>query len=84
MDEDVVNLAVEQNRVIVTQDLDFGRIYYFHHREQIGVLLLRLRGSSIAGIEARVREFLNRTDMGSKRLDRCLIVLEPHRYRVLR
>lgn len=68
----------------MTQDLDFGRLYYFHHRGQVGVVVLRLSRLTFAGMEERVKQFLARMVGEGRDVDRTLVVLEPHRYRVLR
>ncbi len=82
-DAQVVDRAVAEDRMVVTFDLDFGRLYYFHRRGQVGVLLLRLGRLSFPAMETRLREFLGRVDIEARGLQRALIVLEPHRYRVL-
>lgn len=75
---------MSEDRVVVTFDLDFGRLYYFHYRERVGILLMRLSRLTFPAMEKRLREFLQRADLEGRGLRRCLIVLEPHRYRVLR
>ncbi|MBU7042136.1 MAG: DUF5615 family PIN-like protein [Theionarchaea archaeon] len=37
-DEEVLTLAIEQNRVIITLDLDFGEIFHFHERGRVGIM----------------------------------------------
>jgi predicted nuclease of predicted toxin-antitoxin system len=83
-DEEVIQKARDEDRVVVTQDLDFGRLYYFHHRGQVGVIVMRLSRLTFAGMEARLREFLAKAAAESKPIDRALVVLEPHRHRKLR
>lgn len=82
-DEDVVDLAIREDRMIVTQDLEFGRIYFFHRRGRVDIPVLRLARLSLPGMERGLREFLERTDLEGRGLHRGLIVLEPHRHRVL-
>lgn len=38
-DDKVVNLAVEENRIIITHDLGFGSIYYFSKGGQVGIIV---------------------------------------------
>lgn len=83
-DEEVIDAAIQGGRMIVTQDLDFGRLYYFHHRGQVGMLVLRMSRLTFAGMEKRVREFLEKTDLEARGFHRSLVVLEAHRHRVLR
>ena len=83
-DEEVVELAISEDRLLVTQDLDFGRLYHLHRRGELGIIVLRLARLSLAGMEARLSEFLKGTDIQTRGWSRSLVVLEPHRYRVMR
>jgi len=44
-DDDVLKLAVAQQRVLITEDKDFGSLIYGRRLNHAGVLLLRLRRS---------------------------------------
>ena len=83
-DEEVIEQAIREQRIVVTFDLDFGRLYYFHHRGRVGILVLRLNRLTFSGQEGRLKEFLGRVDLEGRGLERSLIVLEAHRYRILR
>ena len=41
-DEEVLNKAVYENRILITVDKDFGEMIYRERREHCGVILLRL------------------------------------------
>ena len=81
-DEKVVELAIAEGRILVTLDLDFGRIFHLHRRGEFGVLVLRLARLTVAGMATRVGEFLAMTDFEARGWTRSLIVVEPHRHRV--
>ncbi len=83
-DEEVIGQAIREQRIVVTFDLDFGRLYYFHYRGRVGILVLRLNRLTFSGQEERLKEFLGRVDLEGQGLERSLIVLEAHRYRILR
>jgi predicted nuclease of predicted toxin-antitoxin system len=40
-DEWVMNLAVSENRILLTEDKDFGWLIYAHGHKAIGVIFLR-------------------------------------------
>lgn len=42
-DEEIVSFCKRNKRVILTNDLDFGQIFYFKEMGEIGVVLLRSR-----------------------------------------
>jgi len=46
-DEDIVRYALENDRVILTFDLDFGTIYYLSAPERLRVLVLRLKQQTV-------------------------------------
>jgi predicted nuclease of predicted toxin-antitoxin system len=82
-DEAILEVAEAGGRMVVTFDLDFGRLYLFQHRGRVGVLLMRLSRLTFPAMERRLREFLGKVDLEARGLQRALIVLEPHRHRVL-
>ena len=45
-DDEVLVLGLQQSRILLTSDLDFGRMVYRQNRVPSGVVLLRLRASS--------------------------------------
>ncbi len=71
-----------EGRVLVTSDLDFGRLYHLRFRGEVGILVLRIRPPTFETMEARVRVFLREADLEA--LADSLVLLESHRYRVLR
>jgi len=46
-DEKIVEKAIEEERIIITFDLDFGEIFYFSTKEKFGVVILRLKESNV-------------------------------------
>ena len=45
-DDQVVDFAKNEHRVIITFDQDFGEIYYLKERGSIGAIVLKTRGSN--------------------------------------
>lgn len=84
LDEDVVSLAVRENRVIITHDLDFGSIYYFFQRKKVGVIVLRVHPPTVEETNHVLKNFLEKVDLEKNSLTKCLITLNRRRYRVLR
>lgn len=78
-DEEVLERALNEKRVLITEDLDFGRLVYARGRPTAGVLLVRFPNSARAAKPATVVEVVAR--LGS-RLQRAFGVVEPGRVRV--
>ncbi len=81
-DEEVLDRAMRENRVLVTSDLDFGRLYHLRFRGEVGIIVLRIRPPAFGTIQARVRSFLREADL--EELTDSLVLLESRRYRILR
>ena len=78
-DEDVVAYAKSDRRVIVTEDLDFGRLYTHYNRGRIGIIVMRLRNQSIAAVIGLLGRFFADTSTTSIDLDRSLVLLDDER-----
>lgn len=81
-DDQVVELAKQTSRVIITQDMDFGRLYYRYQRGQIGVIVLRLRNQSIDAVDTILNRFFNDPGTIAIDLERSLVVIDESRVRV--
>lgn len=46
-DQEVLEKAYRENRVLVTNDKDFGLLVYYSRHPHVGVVLLRLRDESL-------------------------------------
>ena len=83
-DDEVINLAVRENRIIITHDLGFGSIYYFSKRGQVGIIVLRIQPPTVEEVNRALRNFVKKVNLEKEKLTKCLIILNRRRYRVLR
>lgn len=81
LDEDVIDLAVREERVLLTEDKDFGQLVYAGARPSAGVVLIRFPGGARAQVAATVVDFLRERGTG---LAGCFAVVQPGRIRVRR
>lgn len=77
-DVQVLAIAVEESRVLITNDRDFGALVFQQGLPHSGVILLRLPMTQLPGAIERVNDVLSRY---SDRLDRFLVVT-AHQVRV--
>ena len=77
-DEAVVVLALQDRRVLLTEDKDFGQIVLASGKRQIGVVLMRFGVSARPALAAAVLESVDRL---GDRLARAFVVIEPGRIR---
>jgi predicted nuclease of predicted toxin-antitoxin system len=78
-DATVIELAVRERRVFVTEDRDFGQLVYAASKPTYGVILLRFPSSARAALPGILTEFL--MNYGDKLEDR-FVVLQPGRIRL--
>jgi predicted nuclease of predicted toxin-antitoxin system len=78
-DEEVLERAANEQRVLITEDLDFGRLVFAGEGRSAGVVLLRFPSRARRAKPATVVEAV--TKLGS-RLQDAFTVVEPGRVRV--
>lgn len=78
-DEQVLERAAHEQRVLITEDLDFGNLVFAHGRSEAGVILLRFRSPARRAKPVTVVEAVSR--LGS-RLRSAFVVIEPGRVRI--
>lgn len=78
-DEQVLARALNENRVLITEDRDFGELVYARGHSSAGVMLLRFRSSVRLTKAATVVDAVARLDA---RLKNSFTVVEPGRVRV--
>jgi predicted nuclease of predicted toxin-antitoxin system len=79
-DEQVLSVACDEARILVTNDRDFGEMVIRRGKSHSGIVYLRLPGASVERKIARLRAVLVSHE---NQLDRFLVVTE-HRIRVVR
>jgi predicted nuclease of predicted toxin-antitoxin system len=78
-DSAVIALAREQQRVLLTEDKDFGRLVYAHGEGASGVVFIRFPGSARTNLPAAALDLVDRF---GGRLPTAFVVLEPGRVRI--
>jgi len=78
-DSEVLERAVRDMRVLLTEDKDFGQLIYAGARKSSGVILIRFPPSARPALPAQV---LVTIQHHGEQLAGAFVVLEPHRTRV--
>ncbi len=78
-DEWLMGLAVSENRVLLTEDKDFGRLIYAHGHKAIGVIFLRYPVSERHRIAQDLVELVKQKN---KKLVGCFVTITPQRIRI--
>jgi predicted nuclease of predicted toxin-antitoxin system len=78
-DSDVMDLALRERRILLTEDKDFGQLVYAHARRTTGVIFLRFPP------QARKQTARNLTKMVKQEGDKLIgsfVVVQPGRIRI--
>jgi predicted nuclease of predicted toxin-antitoxin system len=78
-DSEVIRLAVRENRILLTEDKDFGRLVYSHGQETLGVIFLRFPTFARRQIS---RDVVDLVKQQGEKLAGCFITVQPGRIRV--
>jgi predicted nuclease of predicted toxin-antitoxin system len=80
-DVEVADLSVREDRVLVTEDKDFGQLVYAHRRAACGVILVRYPALSRRELCA---DIVKLTEQREEALRNSFVVLQPGRVRITR
>lgn len=78
-DEWVMALALHEDRVLLTEDKDFGQLVFAAGRQTLGVVLIRFPASARPALGARILELVHKH---AERLTGSFVVLQPERIRI--
>ncbi|SRR6266705_3288526 len=78
-DERVIALALDDRRILVTEDKDFGRLVFAAGSKSLGVVLIRFPASARSAVGARTIELVRKH---ADRLTGSFVVLQPERIRI--
>ncbi len=78
-DKDVMELALAENRILLTEDKDFGRLTFAAQVDSPGVILIRFPASARGTLAAAVRRLV--AEQGSQ-LGTAFVVLRPGSTRI--
>jgi len=80
-DFEVVKLAVREERILLTEDKDFGQLVYAYGQETLGVIFLRFPISARKQISKEVVNLIKRQ---GEKLFGCFVTVQPGRVRMSR
>ena len=80
-DKDIVRIAIDKKRDILTLDLDFGHIYFFSRRGELNIFVLRPSIITVSNLETILKENLLCIEESD---ENGLYILKETGYRVLR
>ena len=83
-DTEIVKKAIGEKRIILTFDLDFGKIFYFSSRKKFSVIVLKLRDQTVESVNETLDWVLKTKLLEKKEFKNSLIIVQERRIRVRR
>ena len=80
-DTAILDLAVREHRILLTEDKDFGELVHANARAASGVILVRFPGNARATLPTAVTTLVNEK---GEQLFGCFVVVQPGRIRISR
>ena len=80
-DSDILKLSHAQNRILLTEDKDFGWLVFVSHAESAGVVLIRFPGNAPSTLPGSV---VLLAEKHASELQNAFVVLEPNQVRFSR
>ena len=78
-DSEIIGLAFREERILLTEDKDFGRLVYSHGQETLGVIFLRFPTFARRQIS---RDVVNLVKQQGEKLAGSFITVQPGRIRM--
>ena len=78
-DEEVLKLADDEERIIITNDKDFGELYFLQHKAKNGILLLRFANEKTANKISALNEVIKKFE---NKLRHSFIVVSENKIRI--
>lgn len=78
-DEAVIDFAVREHRILLTEDKDFGQLVYAHAANPPGVIFIRFPGNARQSLVKAVVQLIA---MGEEKIKGHFIVVQPGRIRM--
>jgi predicted nuclease of predicted toxin-antitoxin system len=78
-DSEVIELALKEKRILLTEDKDFGQLVYAHGQKTLGVIFLRFPFSARQQISREVSNLVKQKGEG---LTGCFVTIQPGRIRI--
>ena len=75
----MIELAVSEQRILTTEDTDFGALVYAHAHASSGVILLRFPARARANLAHQVLHFVQQANDDART---AFVVLQPGRIRI--
>ncbi len=78
-DDELLNLANKENRILITNDTDFGELIFLQNRVTTGIVLLRIKGQDV---KKKLRSLSKLIRLYSDKIENHFVVITERRIRI--
>ena len=79
LDDEVIVQSYDENRILLTEDKDFGQLVFASHADSAGVILIRFPGNSRKSLQATIVKLIQ--ERGNE-IRNAFVVMQPGHIRV--
>ena len=79
-DNEILEHAAKNQRILITRDKDFGALTFVTHINSFGIILLRITPDTVSSVHKELSRFLNEHSEGN--FKNTFIVIEPGCHRI--
>ena len=78
----IIEWAIKNKAVIITGDLDFGELWYWHYYGKVGIIVIRVKSYKVES-QYKVLKFLHdKNILANEKVRNSLIISTYNRYRI--
>lgn len=81
-DKEIIEIAKKLRFIIITNDLDYGEIYYLKEHGSFGVIMLRLSDQTSPNVVTKLIDFLKNDKYKKTDLTKSLIIISDNKTRI--
>jgi predicted nuclease of predicted toxin-antitoxin system len=81
VDDDVIAQSYDENRILLTEDKDFGQLVFASRTDSAGVILIRFPGNTRQSLQATIIKLVQ--EQGNE-IQNAFVVVQPGHIRVRR
>lgn len=78
-DDELLKLANKENRIIITNDTDFGEIVFLQKKVSAGIILIRVKGQKV---NKKLHALKKLIKFYSDKIEYCFVVISDKRIRI--
>lgn len=82
-DEHIMNRAIAEDRIVITNDLDFAHLWYFKCRGEAGVIHLRLKDQFVDSVNNALKTFFKKISKTNRDISHDLVIIKEKSMRII-